>query len=302
VAQPAVSIIVATYNRSNVLRCALETVVGQTFADWEAWVIGDACTDDTEQVVRSFGDPRIQFHNLESNFGEQSGPNNEGVRRARGACIAYLNHDDLWLPQHLERLHHHLMDAAADLVFSLVEEVHKPDHVLIGCDSPSLRYEPTLSVPASCWLLRRELIEEIGPWRSCRECYVAPSQDWLFRAWKRKKTMILLPQVTVVAIKSIAVPLAYRRRDAELQHLYLRRIRESAYADRALQRRAARQDQAAARGWLARSKRVLLSIIHRISIAVGVHPQTALIWYFYRRDGGLIHHLRRVRGLPPLKR
>jgi len=303
VAQPAVSIIVATYNRSNALRCALQTIVDQTFTDWEAWVIGDACTDDTEGVVRSFGDPRIHFHNFESNFGEQSGPNNEGFRRARGAAIAYLNHDDLWLPQHLERLHQHLYDTHADLVFSLVEEVHRPDLTLIGGDSPTLRYDPLRPAGASCWLARRELIEEVGPWRSYRESYViAPSQDWLFRASKRKKNLVLLPEVTVVAIKSLAVPQAYVTRDDYYQRLYLSRIRESGYAERALSHRTDRENSVALRGLWPNLKQALVHLSHRICLAVGVHPMTAYSWYCFGLRGGLINHLRRARGLPVLKR
>src|SRR5689334_3630760 len=91
VEQPSVSIIIATYNRANVLRYAIESVRWQTCTDWELWVVGDACTDDTEQVVRSFEDPRIHFLNLPKNVGDQSGPNNEGVRRSRGKFLAYLN-------------------------------------------------------------------------------------------------------------------------------------------------------------------------------------------------------------------
>ena len=68
-----------TYNRSNVLRYAIESVLAQTVSDWEMIVIGDACTDDTAEVVESFGDGRIRFHNLDQNVGEQSGPNNVGT-------------------------------------------------------------------------------------------------------------------------------------------------------------------------------------------------------------------------------
>ena len=78
-ANSLVSVIIATFNRSNVLKIALQTLRWQTYEHWEAWVIGDCCTDDTEAVVASFNDDRIHFYNLPENFGEQSGPNNEGV-------------------------------------------------------------------------------------------------------------------------------------------------------------------------------------------------------------------------------
>ena len=66
---PHVSIVIATYNRSNVLRFAIESVRAQTVADFELIVIGDACTDDTAAVVNGFGDPRIRFENLPRNIG-----------------------------------------------------------------------------------------------------------------------------------------------------------------------------------------------------------------------------------------
>ena len=75
---PLVSIITATYNRSNVLAYTLRSALRSTVADWEHLVIGDACTDDTALVVAGLGDARVRFHNLAENFGEQSGPNNAG--------------------------------------------------------------------------------------------------------------------------------------------------------------------------------------------------------------------------------
>jgi GT2 family glycosyltransferase len=84
---PLISIIMATYNRSNILAYTIQSVLWSTYKDWELLVVGDSCTDDTEEVVASFEDPRVSFINLERNFGEQSGPNNEGFRRARGRYI-----------------------------------------------------------------------------------------------------------------------------------------------------------------------------------------------------------------------
>src|SRR5271166_2413327 len=80
------------------------SVILQTFTDWELLVMGDGCTDDSAEVVARFTDPRIRFVNLPERVGDQSGPNNEGARIARGRYIAYLNHDDLWFPDHIERM------------------------------------------------------------------------------------------------------------------------------------------------------------------------------------------------------
>ena len=130
---PLVSIITATYNRGNVLRYTVASVIESGFRDWELLVVGDACTDDTEQVVGSFADPRVRFINLETNVGEQSGPSNEGFRHARGRYIAYLNHDDLWTADHLGRSLSAIEDTGADLVFSLGVAVEPGGgNVLIG--------------------------------------------------------------------------------------------------------------------------------------------------------------------------
>src|SRR5690606_38360028 len=123
---PSVSVVMAVYNRSNILRFVLDSVRAQTRTDWELIAVGDACTDDSGAVVQSYADPRMHWVNLPRNTGEQSGPNNEGVRRARGRYIAFLNHDDLWLPHHLEVLLAALEETGADLVFGLLAVV-QPD-------------------------------------------------------------------------------------------------------------------------------------------------------------------------------
>src|SRR5581483_3163283 len=98
---PAVSIVVATYNWSSALRCALRSIQLQSVRDFEVLVVGDGCTDDSETVVRSFEDPRFRWANLPRNHGGQYAPNNHGLDLARADWVAYLGHDDIWHPRHL---------------------------------------------------------------------------------------------------------------------------------------------------------------------------------------------------------
>jgi glycosyltransferase involved in cell wall biosynthesis len=79
-----VTVITATYNRAATLRLALESLLGQEFRDFEAIIIGDGCTDNSEEVVRSFHDRRLRWSHLERNSGSQAAPNNHGLRLARG--------------------------------------------------------------------------------------------------------------------------------------------------------------------------------------------------------------------------
>jgi glycosyltransferase involved in cell wall biosynthesis len=120
---PLVTVIIATYNKREALRYAIDSVLWQTMGDFELLVIGDACSDGSEQLVESYQDARVHWYNLPTNSGYQSEPNNEGLRRARGTYIAYLNHDDIWLPRHLETLVREIREKNADLAFSILEWV-----------------------------------------------------------------------------------------------------------------------------------------------------------------------------------
>ena len=126
---PRVTVIVATYNWSSVLPYSIGSVLRQSFTDFELLVIGDRGTDDSEQVVAAIHDPRLRWINLPVNSGHQSGPNNEGLRQARGSIIAYVGHDDSWLPHHLE-LMVAAIDAGADLVHSIVHIIDAEARIL----------------------------------------------------------------------------------------------------------------------------------------------------------------------------
>ena len=99
-----VTVIIPTFNWPTVLPYSIASVRSQTVTDWELLVIGDGCTDESEEVVRAIDDPRISWFNLRRNGKSQVGPNNLGLSLARSGLIAYCGHDDLWLPDHLELL------------------------------------------------------------------------------------------------------------------------------------------------------------------------------------------------------
>src|ERR1044072_530455 len=119
---PKVTAIIPSYNWSSVLPYSIGSALRQTFLDLEVLVVGDGCTDDSESVVQSIGDERVRWINLPANTGHQSGPNNEGLRQARGEIVAYLGHDDLWLPHHLSCMWEAL-EAVAHLAFGITEGI-----------------------------------------------------------------------------------------------------------------------------------------------------------------------------------
>jgi glycosyltransferase involved in cell wall biosynthesis len=99
---PTVSVITATYNYGRFLAGALDSVLRQTFQDFEVVVVDDGSTDDTPAVVRRYlADPRVSYQRTD-HVG-QPAAKNAGIRLARAPLLAFLDADDLWLPGKLER-------------------------------------------------------------------------------------------------------------------------------------------------------------------------------------------------------
>jgi glycosyltransferase involved in cell wall biosynthesis len=219
---PRVSVIIPTYNRSSVLRHAMASVLAQSFGNFELLVVGDCCSDDSAAVVAGFGDPRIRWFNLPVNSGHQSEPNNEGLRQAQGELIAYLGHDDLWLPHHLQVLTAGI-DAGCDLCASLNELVG-PDDGVIDLSPPVAVYHLGMSLPPSSLVHKREVSERIGGWRNFRELPIDPEADLCQRAVEAGFRLRLLPRLTAVKFPAAWRRNVYRHGGDGEQAAWLRRI------------------------------------------------------------------------------
>ncbi len=99
---PKVSIVIPTYKRSAILKRSLKSVLAQTFQNYEVLVVDDCSGDDSETVVKDFGDRRIRYLKHQTNKGG-SAARNTGVREATGEYVAFLDSDDEWLPNKLEK-------------------------------------------------------------------------------------------------------------------------------------------------------------------------------------------------------
>lgn len=224
---PRISVITATYNWSAVLRYAIESVLAQTFPDFEMLVVGDGCTDDSGDVVASFNDRRLHWHNLSENSGHQSAPNNAGLARARGEFVAYLGHDDLWTPHHLAELAAALEQSSADVAYSwtvLVFPPPSPLRVISGLN-PSGKFEPGLSVPPSSLMHRRDLFATIGEWKDYRAIRVDPETDLLERAFAAGKKFVAVPSLSVFKFNSAFRPNSYVEKPSHEQAAYSQRMR-----------------------------------------------------------------------------
>ena len=97
---PRVSVIIPTYNQASYLPAAIKSVLEQTFQDFEIIVVNDGSTDNTSQEVINFSDPRLRYFSQENRG--LSAARNTGIQASVGEYIAFLDSDDVWLPQKLE--------------------------------------------------------------------------------------------------------------------------------------------------------------------------------------------------------
>src|SRR5688572_33231336 len=97
---PTVSVVIPAYNAAAFIRETIDSALAQTYRDFEVIVVNDGSTDDTMARLREFGS-RIRVHE-QSNSGVATA-RNSGVKIATGSWIAFLDSDDLWMPQKLER-------------------------------------------------------------------------------------------------------------------------------------------------------------------------------------------------------
>lgn len=99
---PMVSVVITTYNRANMVRRAIQSVLSQTYKDFELIVVDDCSNDNTEEVVEAFHDPRLRYIRHDQNRG-LSAARNTGIKELRGKYVAFLDDDDEWKAEKLER-------------------------------------------------------------------------------------------------------------------------------------------------------------------------------------------------------
>ncbi len=175
-----VSVIIATYNYGRFLTGAIDSVLAQTFTDWEAIVVDDGSTDNTSEVIKPYlSDQRIQYHRTD-HLGA-AGSRNVAIRQARGSFLGILDADDLWLPTKLERQmalfrHDPELGVAYARRFNADE-----DGRILGINQCQLHRGHVLPllfvdnfVCFSSAVIRRETIEDVGLF----DVRWALSEDW----------------------------------------------------------------------------------------------------------------------------
>jgi glycosyltransferase involved in cell wall biosynthesis len=299
-----VTVIMATYNWAPVLPYSIASVLDQTYRDFELWVIGDGCTDESAEVVTGIGDPRVHWHNLEHNHGHQSAPNNEGLARARSPLVAYLGHDDLWLPHHLATLvaafddpdppgsreaDRHPPDGAPGTAMAhattlLVKPQTRPEL----WPEPGWRYQTGGSIPPTTTVHDRDLALSVGGWKPpSTTSALDPDAD----LWMRMAATSV--PVHVDAVTSVKLSAAHRRRvygdrPHHEQAWWLERMRAAADPEADVRAAAGQPyrwstDEPAADAWQSRAERLGWTVRTRWRRLRGRAPVTSAERFALRR-------------------
>jgi glycosyltransferase involved in cell wall biosynthesis len=202
--QPKVSVIIPAFNSSPFIAATVWSVLDQTYGNIEIIVVDDGSTDATLDVLREFGD-RIKA--LTKSNGGPASARNFGIRNASGEFIAFLDADDLWMPEKLaEQVAFMQSHPEVGMTFSeafMFEEVALQRQL---CGKIGFTGETSFCflllgdhIPNSTVLIRRECVDKIGWLNESRDLIAVEDYEYWLRLAK------------VFPIKAIAKPLAYYR-------------------------------------------------------------------------------------------
>ena len=118
-----VSIIMPSYNTASFIEETIQSVLNQTYTNWELIIVDDCSTDNTDEVLENIKDSRIRYFKNDKNSGAAVS-RNKALREARGQWIAYLDSDDLWMPEKLEKQIHFMETNGYAFSYTKYEEIN----------------------------------------------------------------------------------------------------------------------------------------------------------------------------------
>ena len=171
-----ISVVMPTYNRGYIIEKAIKSVIKQTYSAWELIIVDDASNDDTEKIVKNIKDSRIHYIKNKKNMGANYS-RNLGCKIAKGDYFAFLDSDNYWTIQKLEKQINILNNEAA-FVFCRVELKNDTTQIFPPDDFDIDRLNEILCVnniiDTSTVLIKRSVFEEIGGFDNDMPRY----QDW----------------------------------------------------------------------------------------------------------------------------
>ncbi len=199
-AQTFFSVIIPTYNREQFLRKAVDSVLAQTFRDLELIIVDDGSTDGTRRLLSSYGDIRISCL-YQPNSGV-SKARNKGLEKSGGRFIAFLDSDDHWAPEKLQKTHEYINRFPAINIFH-TEEVWYRQGKLLGQKKKHEKptghvYEkalPLCCISISTAVIKRDVFDTVG--RFDEDLEACEDYDFWLRATSRYDVKLIPEYLTI---------------------------------------------------------------------------------------------------------
>ncbi len=198
---PFFSIVIPTYNRADFLEKTIDSVLQQSFQDFEILVVDDGSTDNTNEIVRNISDSRVHYHFKENE--ERGAARNYGFDKSEGEYVVFLDSDDLFSKEHLSTLNEHLAKKQEKFICTRYDFV----------DEKGLRRNSPMSLiksgyhnyllflqgnPLGCNICVLRSNPDFIPFRKERK--YASMEDWIFNLENLRSSSLMLLEATTVTM------------------------------------------------------------------------------------------------------
>lgn len=201
-ASPQVSVVIPTYNHAHYLARALQSVLDQSYTSWEVILIDNHSTDNTDEVIQSFTDPRISFLKIHNN-GVIAASRNAGIRAAKGEWVAFLDSDDWWERNKLQVCFDSI-DETVDFVYHDLGLVREAPQFFGKTTTSSWQVKPPVfmdlmvrgnAIATSSVLVKKRLLDEISGMNESADMVASEDYNAWLKIARLTDRFLYLPKV-----------------------------------------------------------------------------------------------------------
>lgn len=182
------SVIIPTYNHAAFLKKSLDSVINQSYPHWEALVVNNFSTDQTESIVAGYKDPRIKLINFH-NHGIIAASRNKGIEESSGEYVAFLDSDDYWYSNKLEKCLEFMRQQNCDFICHGEHLIEKEKVIATWCQKKNVNYLELLlngnRISTSAVVVKRDVLKTTGLFSIQSEFITAEDYELWLRILKK---------------------------------------------------------------------------------------------------------------------
>lgn len=155
-----VTVLIPAFNAENFIKEAIDSIQNQTILPGEIIVINDGSSDDTSNFIRKLNVARLRV--IEQEQQGVAAALNLGIAKSKGEILAFLDHDDLWLEDKLEKQLEAMQNHQVDMVFTLIENFLDPAIDIDLSKKLKVNLNPFVGIHKSTWIIKKESFQRVG--------------------------------------------------------------------------------------------------------------------------------------------